>query len=186
MVELHDERRKALPTIHARTVPKYGEKGSARWLASRTLLDAASCIDQSACCPSHSLPLRLQRIGTHRVTVRADDIAFRDLFEQALSRREQRLGPRNAEGLCRGVAMIEIHLVRLERPAAIHARHPAQLPQELERRALPPQHAIDLSFAITTVVIDVVGTLTRPYMHAPNMNNRWSRVNRTRATGRST
>ena len=55
--------------------------------------------------------------------------------------------------------MIEIHLVRLKPSAAVLARHPPKVAEELERRALARHHPIDLALPISTVVAHVVWTL---------------------------
>jgi hypothetical protein len=180
MIELHDEWRKGARAVQARTVAKREQKRSSSGFERCTLADAAWRVDQSARCPSCSLPFGLKCVGSDRVAVGTDHITLRDLGEQSIARREHRLGPREAEGFCRWIAVVEVHLVRRESQAAVSAGHPAQVPQELERRALPRHHPVDLFPAIAAVVLDVVGPLAGPFGHRPTISNRWSRVNRTR------
>lgn len=99
------------------------------------------------------------------MAVGADDIALGDLGEQSRARREQRLRPGDPEKLGIGVAMVEVHLVREERLAAVFAWHATELAEKLERRALSGQDAIDLSLAVPPVVVDVVRTLITSARH---------------------
>src|SRR5438552_17629475 len=101
----------------------------------------------------------LLRVRANGVTVGADDVALRDLFEQANARCEHRPAPRKPERLSRSISMVEVHLMWLECATAVLAGNPAKLPKELERRALTRHHAIDLALAVTAVVADGVWTV---------------------------
>lgn len=56
--------------------------------------------------------------------------------------------------------MVEVHLVRLEPPAAVRARDAPEIPQELDHPCLPDAHPLQLQFAVSAVVVDVIGSLT--------------------------
>jgi hypothetical protein len=98
------------------------------------------------------------------VAVRAHNIALRDFSEQILAVLQDRLG--KPEALRRGVAMVEVHLVRLEAPAAIGARHPAELSEELGRDRLAPPDTGDLALTIRRVPLDVRRPLAGSLAHA--------------------
>ena len=55
--------------------------------------------------------------------------------------------------------MVEVHLMREERPAAVFVGNLAKLAEELERGVLPRRHPIDLTLSIAAVVAHVVGPL---------------------------
>src|SRR5262245_54876626 len=62
--------------------------------------------------------------------------------------------------------MVEVHLVWLERSAAVGARPSSDFAQERESRVLALAHPRDLPFAIPSVVRDVVGALVSGCSHS--------------------
>ena len=77
--------------------------------------------------------------------------------------------------------MVEVHLVRQERAAAVHARDSTEVAQELEGDALPSRDAVNLALSIPSVIADVVWALVTRARHQPKMATPESRVNRTRS-----
>lgn len=75
--------------------------------------------------------------------------------------------------------MVKVHLVRLERTAAVRTRNASQLAQELEGRGLPNAHALDLLRAVARVVRDVERALAAACCHAAIKNTYGRGVNRT-------
>ena len=67
--------------------------------------------------------------------------------------------------------MVEVHLVRQERSAAVEARHVPELAQEIARCVLPRLNAVDLRLPIAAVVLDVVRALTLPNGHAAKLGS---------------
>jgi hypothetical protein len=63
--------------------------------------------------------------------------------------------------------VIEVHLLRLEPPAAVGARDTAEVTQQLEGRALSCDDPIDLAPSISLVVLDVVWPLIACSWHSP-------------------
>ena len=61
--------------------------------------------------------------------------------------------------------MVEVHLMRLECLATVHARNPSQSTEEFKGRALPAHDPIDLALTVTTVVAHVVGALIARVRH---------------------
>ncbi len=111
---------------------------------------------------------RVPSLGSHPMTVRADDIAFRGLIEER--RRWTERGPALGESkqLGRSIAMVEVHLVRSESPAAVRAGSGSQLPKKLDGTVLTSSNASDLLLAIPLVVGDVSRPLTPP-RHMPSI-----------------
>ena len=61
--------------------------------------------------------------------------------------------------------MIEVHLVRLELPAAVDAWDAAEIPQELDHAGLPDSDALQFEVPIPSVVLDVVWPLAWSNAH---------------------
>jgi hypothetical protein len=95
------------------------------------------------------------------VAIGADDVAFRGLSQQLLEILECSPPRTQDEGLRRGVAMVKVHLVRLESAATISARHVPQRSQERCRGVLPTADASDFLVPIGDVVADVRGRWSR-------------------------
>ena len=114
-------------------------------------------------------PLGLLRVGPNRVTCGADHVALGDLLQQSTAGCEHGPRVRDLKRLVRRLAMVEVHLVWQKGATAVHARDPANITEECERGALPREDAIDLTLAITLVVLDVVGALRLRTRHSPKM-----------------
>ena len=168
VVELHDVWRKSVSAVSTWPIAQAEQQLATQGLGL-PLGDAARRVADRACRAPMRPSFALQDVGSERVAIRAHDVAFRDLVEHALARRQQWL--RHLEQLGRGITMIEVHLVRLERPSAVHARNAAQRPEELERRTPPREDAVDLALSISLVVADVVRALGTCARHSPNMRH---------------
>lgn len=106
-----------------------------------------------------SQPSAMLPPGTQAMTVRTDDIALCRLGKDLLSILERGSAGAEGERLRRLVAMVEVHLVRGEAPAAVMAWDVSELPQECGRRILAAPDAFELALAVGRVVRSVSGTL---------------------------
>jgi hypothetical protein len=61
--------------------------------------------------------------------------------------------------------MIEVHLVRLEPPAAVRAGDTSQVPGEFDHPGLPDPDPLQFQVSISTVVLDVVRSLAWTSRH---------------------
>jgi hypothetical protein len=169
MIELHHEPRELLTTIEAwRRAERTDERGL--FLASLEDLTERSITPRCSLFPWRMWDLKvaglLARVSPRAMTVRADDVALRDLRFELGATLQQRL-PSDVEQLLVWVAMIEVHRVRREPPSAVHAGNSAQIAKPLERRALPRHHSLDLFVAMDGVIGDVVWALISRLRHAP-------------------
>jgi hypothetical protein len=99
------------------------------------------------------------------MTIRADDVAIRDLLEKGCPWLKQYLPRCEGELFSARVSVVEVHDPGRERSATVLAGHPSQISQEPERRCLTDAHALDLFFAMGGVVRDVVRALIAPALH---------------------
>jgi len=99
------------------------------------------------------------------MTVRADHVTFCCLREQLSATLEGGSAGAEVERFRAWVAMVEVHLVAFEPPAAIRARNVPELSEELCRGCLAPGDALDLTLAIGRVVPDVRGALGGSWSH---------------------
>lgn len=97
------------------------------------------------------------------VAVRADDVAFRDLAHEPFGRHQHGPTRRHVEALLAWVAMVKIHLVGLERSAAVLTRNVPEIAQQLDRPSLSDTNTPDLAVAVPTVIFDVVRALAWPH-----------------------
>lgn len=74
---------------------------------------------------------------------------------------------REGEGFLSRIAMVEVHLVAFQAPAAIRARNVPELSEELRRSGLATGHALDLALAVGGVLPHVRGALAGPRLHGP-------------------
>jgi hypothetical protein len=81
------------------------------------------------------------------------------LGEHARGRHEHRAAGHHGEGLRRGIAVVEVHLVRLELTAAIGARNAPEIAQQLDHARLADSNPLELQIPIPTVILDVVRSL---------------------------
>jgi hypothetical protein len=103
--------------------------------------------------------------GSLSMADRTDHIAFLKLCQEAHSGGEHRAARGQTEPLGCRVAMIEVHLVRLEKPPAIGAGHLTQIPKECDRSCLASLDSSDLAIAMPTVIRYVGRTLARAGPH---------------------
>jgi hypothetical protein len=89
----------------------------------------------------------------------ADDVALGDLGFQDISRGQHGPAARQLKGLCRGVPMIEVHLIRRERAPAVSARLRSEVAEKREGRLLASRDPSDLAFLVDPVVAPVGVTL---------------------------
>jgi len=61
--------------------------------------------------------------------------------------------------------MIEVHLVRLEPPAAVRARDPPKVPEKLNHPGLSDSDPLQFEVPIPPVVLDVVRSLAWSKSH---------------------
>jgi len=101
------------------------------------------------------------------MAVRADHVALCYLGEQTHAVHKHGATIGHLKALLRGIAMIEVHLIWLERAAAVGARYATKLAQEFDRRVLARADALDLLRAIARVVRHVERSLARSDPHAP-------------------
>lgn len=106
-------------------------------------------------------------LGSDPMTIGTDDIALRDLVLDQSLRSEHRAARRQSKCLDRPVAVIEVHLMRLEHPAAVGARSFAQSPQLVDPRSLPIPYARPFALAVRRVVGDIGCPLARSSGHGP-------------------
>ena len=99
------------------------------------------------------------------VAVRAHHIAFGCFMEDDGRRREQRASGSQPERFHRVIPMVEIHLVRFEFAAAIHARDISPFPQHFDGTDLAYFDPKQLLVAIASVVVDVVCPLISNTRH---------------------
>jgi CBS domain containing-hemolysin-like protein len=69
------------------------------------------------------------------------------------------------------MAVVEIHLVRLESQSAIGARDAPKVTQQLDHPGLANPNALQLEITISSVILDVVGSLARASCHDPKSHN---------------
>lgn len=147
---------------------------------SRTLSDPPRRAHQAA--PRYALgpATRMKSVGPVRVTVGADDVAFRDLTEQTWSWREHCLRPCDAELLRIRVTVVEVHLMRQEHAMAIQTGNLAKASKKFHRDPLATNDPIELALTIPRVVTDVVRMLVTTAAHFANLARSGRGVNRTR------
>jgi hypothetical protein len=95
----------------------------------------------------------------YAVAVRADDVAASQLGIQPLSGHQHRPTGGQPECLPAGVAMIEVHLMRGEEPAAIDAGPGPKVAQVCQRRGLSGSDADSLTLPVRRVVPSVAQSL---------------------------
>lgn len=176
MVELHRNRCVAIAAIEAWSVSQPKKEVSYRKRATPPRGTPPSLRTRRTLSLSALMP-KARR--SNCVAVGAHDVALSDLRQQPLARHQHGAGTGHLKGLLRGIAMVEVHLVRLEAAATVRARDATQLTQELEGRGLARTDALDLLRAVPCVVGDVERPLATSCCHAAIKNRCAWGVNRT-------
>jgi len=99
------------------------------------------------------------------MTIRADNVAFRNFCHEARSRHEHRSAAHDIERLVRRITMVEVHHPGREVASAISARTTTHLPEEFQRGPLSAGYTRDLVSAVRDVVGDVVRALVSFAVH---------------------
>src|SRR5262245_14466053 len=99
--------------------------------------------------------LGMATLGADPMTVGTHHVALRCLVEQDRRRSKRCASFGQPEPLDRSVAMVEVHLIRLEAQAAILARSRSELAQQLDRTPLANADSRNLEQAVPAVVGDV-------------------------------
>ncbi len=98
-------------------------------------------------------------LRSQSVAVGTDNIAFRCFRSQFLVRHQHGAPGHEIEQLRLRVAMIEVHLVRLESLPAIGTRHLTPLAEHLSCPGLPNANAKQLGLSVAPVIRNVGWTL---------------------------
>ena len=99
------------------------------------------------------------------MTIRAGDVALRDLLPQDCPWLQQYLPRRDRELFLSRISVVEVHDPGRERSATVLAGPSSEISQELECRCLADANPLDLCFAMGGVVRDVVWALIAPALH---------------------
>ena len=162
VVEIHGALRKRAAAIGARHRPQLIKQVRSVSPPLALFRDARRNGGRAAREPGSVLLAR-----SEAVAVRADDVALRRLGEQRLTALEHRPAGRQHKLFFALVAMVEIHLVRLKAPTAIHARNLTKTPEEGRCLRLSPSNSLDLSVPIRCVVGHIEWALIADLGHAP-------------------
>ncbi|MGH2446104.1 MAG: hypothetical protein ACRDGD_08710 [Candidatus Limnocylindria bacterium] len=154
MIEVHRARRKPSATIQTRHVLQIVKHRCLSAPSRALLLEPLRGSRDPVRRPGTMLDA-----GAKPVAVRAHDVAFGYLGEHLRGCHEGGPSRSDIERLRGRIAVIEVHLMGLERPAAIGARHPAKVAQELDHAVLSYPDTMKLQVAVTPVVLDVVFAL---------------------------
>ena len=149
MVEVHRTGWETPPTVRAGSVAeviKHPRMPPPRLALSHR---RARCICYR--CRSRGVPF----LGSDPVAVRANNVAFRCFCAEHWGRPKHGAALSKAKQLGRPFAMIEVHLVRRERPTAVAARSRPKFAEQLDRSVLSDADASDLAVAISPVVGDI-------------------------------
>jgi hypothetical protein len=103
------------------------------------------------------------------VAVDTDDVALGDLSENPLRRHEHCPTAHEIECLRRWIAMVELKLVRLEVATAIQTGDATAIAKELDHARLADAYPLELELAVTTVVLDVIGSPARSCGHVRSL-----------------
>lgn len=115
--------------------------------------------------PAPFPPARCLSLGTYSVAVRADDVALCGLRHEAFERHQACTTTHERELLSRWIAVVKIHLVRLESASAVGAWHPSPFAKHLGGAVLACAHTEDLLFAVAPVVVNVGWSLVAMPRH---------------------
>jgi len=157
MVELHDVVRKALTAIGTRSFAQFAQDLTMEHPASAHFLDTRRVARLT---PSKGRELRVEvAIRSRRMTIRTNDVAFRDLGQQEFARLQKYLASHDRKRLVGWVAVVEVHHPRRERLTAIGARTPAKITKERHRGLFASSNSLELFVAMGPVVGGVVEAL---------------------------
>jgi hypothetical protein len=94
-------------------------------------------------------------LGADSMADGADHVALLDFGEEAMPGASERSRARQAEGLRLGIAVVKVHLERLEDLAAIRARNATKFTEQFEIGVLSRPHSGNFRYSVPLVVGDV-------------------------------
>jgi len=156
VVELHHKVRKVLAAINARHRAQLREELSLLPSGRSPSLEVGREARRSM---SENVFRLYPVVSSNCVTVRTNDVAFRNFGEKNLSTLQKDFACGEGERLRFGIPVVEIHDPRRKDPSAVRARPTSQVTKKLERCGLAPFDPLDLFLAMLGVIEDVVETL---------------------------
>ena len=103
------------------------------------------------------------------MAVGTDNVALRDFVADTLLVHQQNGPRRQVELLCRGIAVIKVHLIRSEFDATVGARSGLELAEEPPSRPLSHANSFSLAIPVRSVIAHVRGTLVSSRRHDPSL-----------------
>jgi len=167
MVELHDVVGKPLTAIGTRSFPQLAQEFAMGRPARAQFLNTRG---GARLTQSKRGKLRVKvAISSRRMTIRTDDVAFRDLSQQQIARFQEHLSSGDRKRLVRWVAVIEVHDPRWEGLTAVGTRPPAHFTKKRHRRLLASPNSLELFVPVFGVIRHVVEALILGSPHDPQL-----------------
>src|SRR5207245_1848975 len=167
MVELHDVMRKPFTTIGTRSCGQLAQEFAMGFPASAQFLNTRG---SARLTQSKRGKLRVEvAISSRRMTIRTDDVAFRDFSQQQIARFQKDLSSGDRKRLVRWVAVIKVHDPRREGLTAVGTRPPAHFTKKGHRGLLASPNSLELFVPMFGVIGGVVEALILGSPHDPQL-----------------